>query len=468
MNPRRDFLRAAGLTTAGFLGLRALMANPLSAALAEAAAGGGAPTLGFGPLVADPAGLFELPAGFGYTQFSRWGEEMDDGLLVPGRHDGMAAFPGPDGRVLLVRNHENESAWFDYSPFGKDRSRLGRIDASRLYDQGGGTLPHLGGTTTLVYDPKARRLEKHFLSLGGTTRNCAGGPTPWGTWVTCEEVGEHPETGSEKAHGYNFEVTPSATPGLVQAVPLKAMGRFRHEAVCVEPRSGVVYQTEDLVDGLLYRFVPAVPGKLVAGGRLQALALRDRHGADTRNLSANLIPVGRALPVKWIDLDDVESPLGDLRHRGFGAGAALFARGEGAWWGEDAAWFAMTNGGSKCLGQIFRYRPSEYEGTAREEDSPGVIELFVEPNDSELVSHADNLCVAPWGDLILAEDTGGVCRLVGVTPKGEFYVLGRNVIAGRELAGVCFSPDGSTLFVNVQTPGYTLAIHGPWPKARRV
>lgn len=466
MNSRRDFLRAAGLYAAGFVGLRALVQNPLAAALADSAAGLGAPALGFGPLLTDPAGLFELPAGFRYTKFSAWGEEMDDGLLVPGRHDGMAAFAGENGRVLLVRNHELESAWLDYSAFGKDAARLARIDPSRLYDRGGGVRPNLGGTSTLVFDPKAQRLEKHFLSLAGTVRNCAGGPTPWGTWVTCEEVNDQAEPDAEKPHGFNFEVTPSATPGLADPVPLKAMGRFRHEAICVEPRGGVIYQTEDTGDGLLYRFIPAQPGRLAAGGRLQALALRDRHGADTRNWDANTLPIGRPLAVKWIDMEDVESPLGDLRLRGFGAGAALFARGEGAWWGEDSAWFAMTNGGAKKLGQIFRYRPSPHEGTAAEADAPGTLELFVEPNDSALVSNADNLCVAPWGDLILAEDTGAACRLVGVTPKGEFYVLGRNPEPSRELAGVCFSPDGSTLFVNVQTPGHTLAITGPWPRSR--
>ncbi len=463
MNPRRDFLRTAGLTTAGFLGLRALLQNPLAAALADAASPA-AP--GFGPLVADPAGLFELPRGFSYVKFSEWGGEMDDGLLVPGMHDGMAAFPGPDGRVLLVRNHENESAWADFSPFGKDQSRLGKIDREKIYDLGRGVLPNLGGTTTLVYDPAARRLERHFLSLAGTVRNCAGGVTPWGTWITCEEVNDEPETHAERDHGYNFEVRPSAEVGLVKPTPLKAMGRFRHEAVCVHPASGAVYQTEDTGDGLLYRFLPAIPGHLAAGGRLQALVLRDRFGADTRNWDAPTLPVGRPLPVKWVDLDEVESPRHDLRLRGFASGAALFARGEGAWWGEDAAWFAMTNGGPARLGQIFKYQPSEYEGSAREADAPGTIELFAEPNDSTLVNNADNLCVAPWGDLILAEDNGDVCRLVGVTPRGEFYVLARNAVAKRELAGVCFSPDGSTLFVNVQKPGYTLAIHGPWPKRR--
>lgn len=464
MYPRRDFIRTASLTTAGFLGLRALVSNPLAAALANAAEG--TSRLGFGPLTRDPAGLFELPAGFSYVKFSETGQEMDDGLLVPGMHDGMAAFPGPGGRVLLVRNHEIESAWVDYSPFGKDQSRLAKIDRAKVYDFGRGVLPNLGGTTTLVYDTAARRLERHFLSLAGTVRNCAGGATPWGTWVTCEEVNAEPETHAERDHGYNFEVTPSAEIGLADPVALKAMGRFRHEAICVDPKSGAVYQTEDTGDGLLYRFLPTVPAKLAAGGRLQALVLRDKFGADTRNWDATTFPVGRALAVKWVDLDQVESPLHDLRLRGFGAGAALFARGEGAWWGEDAAWFAMTNGGPARLGQIFRYRPSEYEGTAREDEAPGTVELFVEPNNSELVSNADNLCVAPWGDLILCEDTKGVCRLVGVTPKGEFYVLARNAISGRELAGACFSPDGSTLFVNVQSPGYTLAITGPWPKRR--
>jgi hypothetical protein len=462
VNSRRDFLRSASLYAAGFAGLRALLENPLAAAAAEA----GAPAFGFGPLRRDPAGLLDLPAGFSYVRFSAWGEEMDDGLLVPGGHDGMAAFPGPDGRVLLVRNHELESEWLDFSPFGRDHARLARVDATRLYDRGGGVRPNLGGTTTLVYDPGARRLERHFLSLAGTVRNCAGGPTPWGTWVTCEEVNDEAEPHAEQAHGFNFEVPPSATPGLVAPVPLKAMGRFRHEAVCVEPRSGIVYQTEDIGDGLLYRFIPAEPGRLAAGGRLQALALRDRFGADTRNWDSALLPTGRPLAVRWVDLDEVESPRGDLRHRGFGAGAALFARGEGAWWGGDAAWFAMTNGGSAKLGQIFRYRPSPAEGTAGEADAPGTLELFIEPNDSALVSNADNLTVAPWGDLVLCEDTGAACRLVGVTPQGAFYVIGRNPVPGRELAGACFSPDGSTLFVNVQKPGHTLAITGPWPRAR--
>ncbi len=464
---RRVFLQNAGLYAVGFMGLKALLDNPLGAALAASSSNGGA--AGFGPIRIDPRGVLNLPEGFRYTVFSRTGEEMDDGLLVPGAHDGMAAFPGPDGRVLLVRNHELESAWTDRSPYGADRARFDRVDAAKIYDRGHGRLPCIGGTTTLVFDPRAQRLEKHFLSLAGTQRNCAGGATPWGTWVTCEEVNADPEPDAEQPHGYNFEVTPSATPGLVEPVPLKAMGRFRHEAIAVDPRSGVVYQTEDLGDGLLYRFIPDTPGKLAAGGRLQALALRDRAGADTRNwpdAGGPRFPVGQPQPARWIDLEDIDNPAGDLRHRGRAAGAAVFARGEGAWWTGEAACFAMTNGGRNTFGQIFRYRPSPHEGTAREDDEPGTIELFAEPNDRELLRNADNLTVAPWGDLILCEDCKDICRLIGVTTAGGFYVLAENTQIGRELAGACFSPDGSTLFVNVQNPGYTLAITGPWDRRR--
>jgi uncharacterized protein len=459
MTNRRDFLRTAGLFSAGFLGLRALVQSPLAAARPGE-------RHGFGALVDDPAGVLRLPGGFRSMTFSRTGEEMDDGLLVPGMHDGMAAFPGPRGRTLLVRNHELESAWVDRSPFGRDQERIERIDLRRLYDRGGGVLPCIGGTTTLVFDPRTQRLERHFLSLIGTQRNCAGGVTPWGTWVTCEEVNLEPEPNAEQPHGYNFEVTPSAEPGLVEPVPLKAMGRFRHEAVAVDPRSGCVYQTEDLGDGLLYRFVPRTRGRLADGGRLQALKLRGQASGDTRNWEGSpRFPVGEPQPVEWVDLDDVEDPGNTLRRRGAATGAAVFARGEGAWWGHDSAYFAMTNGGRLTYGQIFRYQPSPYEGRSGEDQAPGTIELFAEPNDTELVRHCDNLTVAPWGDLLLCEDTSGPCRIVGVTPAGQFYVLAEMMVPNRELAGACFSPDGSTLFVNVQRPGFTMAITGPWPTA---
>lgn len=456
---RRSFIKSAGVYSTAFLGLRAFLDQPLNAQTTS-----GSP---WGKLVPALDGKLAIPEGFNCTAFSHTGEEMADGLLVPGMHDGMAAFAGPGGKTLLVRNHELESAWVDRSPFGLDGSRYSRIDPTRIYDNGSGVLPCIGGTTTLVFDTKTQKMERHFMSLVGTQRNCAGGPTPWGTWVTCEEVNEIPEPNATKRHGYNFEVIPSAEPGLVEPVALRDMGRFRHEAVAVEPKSGVVYQTEDLGDGLLYRFIPHQPGKLAAGGRLQVLVVKGNPQADTRNWPGAKMqfPIGKPKEVEWIDLEDADSEVLDLRHRGRAKGAAVFARGEGAWWGGDSAFFAMTNGGSKTLGQIFRYVPSPFEGTTRESDIPATLELFVESHDSAVLQAADNLTVAPWGDIIIAEDHKNICRLIGITPKGECYQIAANLQAGTELAGVCFSPDGSTLFANVQSPGYTFAITGLWPKS---
>ncbi|MGH7453462.1 MAG: alkaline phosphatase PhoX, partial [bacterium] len=266
-----------------------------------------------------------------------------------------------------------------------------------------------------------------------------------------------------KDHGYAFEVPAIAEPKLAPPVPLKAMGRFNHEAVAVHPATSFVYETEDQSDGLLYRFIPNQPQRLAEGGKLQALCVIDQPSLDTRNWDERKVTSGAVLRVKWLDLEDIEAPNDDLRLRGFAQGAARFARGEGAWYGNDAIYFACTNGGRKKKGQIWRYVPSPFEGTSEEQNDPGKLELFVEPNDGGLVDNADNLTVAPWGDLIVCEDGEEEQFLVGVTPKGEFYKFAHNAMpSSSELAGVTFSPDGTTLFVNIQHEGLTLAITGPW------
>lgn len=453
---RRRFLGSAAAITAGFAGLRCTGGRPPDDPLG----------LGYGPLLDDADGLLALPEGFRYTIVSRFGERMDDGLLVPADHDGMATFPGPDGLTVLVRNHEvNADADPEEGPFGPGNRLLTPAIRDRLYDRGHGRGPALGGTTTLLYDTARQRLVGHHLSVGGTLRNCAGGPTPWGSWITCEETVVRAGTDFERDHGYVFEV-PAGGRGLTAAVALTALGRFNHEAVAVDPASGVVYQTEDDSEGLLYRFIPEEPGVLIGGGRLQALAIRGMPSLDTRNQDGDTLAVGERLEAAWIDLDDVEAPDDDLRFRGFAAGAARFARGEGIWYGNDAVYFACTNGGSARKGQIFRYTPSPFEGTPREAESPGRLELFVEPNDGTLVENADNLTVAPWGDLVVCEDGSGDNYLVGITPTGAIYKLALNLTPG-EFAGACFSPDGGTFFVNLQSQGYTLAITGPWHALRR-
>ncbi len=453
---RRAFVAKTAVTL-GLAGLKSVF-DPKGLLAVE-------PSDPFGPLLDDPEGILALPEGFSYRIFSRYGETMNDGFLVPSLHDGMAAFPAENGLTLLVRNHEC-SFGDDNGPWGDDHELLAGVDASRIFDMGpDGDDPAVGGTTTLLFDTRTQELVGHRLSLTGTIRNCAGGPTPWGSWITCEETTQRAGGDAAQDHGYNFEVPAVWDAPLTRPVALKAMGRFNHEAIAVDEASGVVYQTEDDGEGLIYRFIPDVPGNLAAGGRLQALMVVGSPSLDTRNWDEQLVETGREMAATWIDLDDPEAPEGDLRFRGYDAGAARFARGEGMWTGEDGIYFACTSGGRERKGQIFRYRPSPFEGTDQESRQPGTLELFVEPNDARLMENADNLCLAPWGDLIVCEDGSGDDYMFGVTPQGEIYRFGHNMTGGGEFAGACFSPDGTTLFVNMQNQGWTFAITGPWERA---
>jgi secreted PhoX family phosphatase len=460
-NSRRHFFRQSTAVTLGFLGLDRYLC----------AAGAKVPRIEpWGPLGKDPHRILNLPEGFSYRVLSRTGDRMSDGYLVPGKPDGMAAFPGEGDRVVLVRNHELSYGSGESGPF-KDNGKLPKnFESAMCYDPGkDGEEPFLGGTSNLVFDPATGEVEGEFLSLFGTDRNCAGGPTPWGSWITCEEPGD---LVSERGlgHGYCFEVPAGSEPRLTQPEPLKAMGRFRHEAIAVHPHSGAVYLTEDRGDGLIYRFLPAQPGQLQAGGKLQALRIRDRKSADTRTWPGDAVafPLRQRYPVDWMDLEEIDAPLDDLRLRGFAAGAARFSRGEGMWYGskeqvgEEAIYWACTDGGAIQNGQIFRYFPSPLEGQSGESEKPGELELFLEPNDTDLLKNGDNICIAPAGDLVICEDTGGVNSVRGVTPSGEFYTIAENAISGSEFCGACFSPDGRWLFVNIQTPGITLAVTGPW------
>ena len=464
MRSRRNFIKVTGIATLGFMGLNQWLQGGVRAATTSG------PAAGYGPLINDPKGLLNLPKGFTYTIISRKGEKMDDGLLLPGAPDGMAAFQGRNGRVIVVRNHENSPDSFASGAFGATNELVSNVPQDRFYDYGRKTMPALGGTSTFVYNPKSGKIEKQFLSLAGTIRNCAGGPTPWNSWLTCEEstvrAGAY-EGSAEKDHGYVFEVPATEKVQMCDPLPIKAMGRFNHEAVAVDPRTGIVYLTEDRGDSLIYRYIPNTPGKLLDGGRLQALALTDHKSFDTRNwetLTTPKFPLREKMDVEWIDVHNVESPEDDLRYQGFNNGAACFARGEGMWYGKNEIYFACTNGGHTSNGQVFRYIPSASEGKPDERNSRGQLELFAESPNSEILKSCDNLTVAPWGDVVLCEDASHPF-LVGITRGGEYYKLGENIGYPAEFAGGVFSPSGETFFVNIQGAGLTFAITGPWKKA---
>ena len=404
----------------------------------------------FGALQVDPEGVLDLPPGFSYRVLSRLGETMDDGEAVPDAADGMGCFDLGNGKIALVRNHELRP------------DRADPVARAPAYDTvARSTLALPGGTSTIVLDAATLEVERQYRSLAGTIRNCAGGITPWNSWLSCEEnttTVQEARGRLNRDHGYVFEV-PAAHDGLVDPVPLRAMGRFNHEAACVDPASGIVYMTEDRDDSLFYRFLPSERGNLAAGGTLQALVLDGIQVTRNSEDDADRIAVNTPVAGRWITLDNVEAPDDDLRQRGADRGAAIFARGEGIWMGEGEMFFTATSGGAAGEGQIFRLQPRG--------DGPDLLELFYESPSASEYSFGDNLVVSPFGDLIVCEDQYGETvdnYLRGITPAGEAYPFARLRLQ-TEPAGACFSPDGRTLFVNAYSPTMTFAITGPWPAA---
>jgi len=386
--------------------------------------------------------LLMLPDGFEYLTLGWTGDPMSDGSLTPGAHDGMATFRGRDGRIRLVRNHELDGAGTPFTNLAYDpRAR--------------------GGTTTLEFDSRRGELLGSWASLSGTVRNCAGGTTPGGSWLTCEETLAGPTTGGlTRPHGYIFEVP--AFGGPASAVALTAMGRFNHEALAVDPETGFVYETEDSGDAGLYRFIPAQRGNLAAGGTLEMLAI---EGSPNYNTKINQVQ-DEPLDVVWVPIanPDPSGAQPGTFAQGRTNGGAVFARLEGAWWSRGRAYIVSTSGGNVGQGQIWEYEPCSE-----------TLSLLFESPASEVLNAPDNICASPRGGFILCEDGGGTEFLHGLTVDGTIFRFAQNnvVLAGQrngitgdfrgsEFAGATYSPDGRWLFVNVQSPGITFAITGPW------
>ena len=414
--------------------------------------------IGYGPLKKKAAKntgevLLELPDGFEYNVFGKTGTALSDGHKTPAAHDGMAAFQ-INGKIRLVRNHEVRE-----DP--KEDAHIGAKDKSYDYRAG-------GGTTTSIIDPVTRELEKAWVSLSGTLVNCAGGPTPWGSWISCEETVAGPQKaqvyhkddrevgGYAMPHGYVFEV-PAVADETVTPQPIKEMGRFVHEAMAIDPLTGIVYLTEDTGTAGFYRFIPNVPGQLTRGGKLQMARIVGKSQFDTRSKQKVMEP----LKVDWVDIEDYDpakagEEAGLVYKQGLAAGGATFARLEGCWYGEGAIFLDATNGGDAKMGQIWRYKPQGIDG--------GVLTLLFESRSAEELESPDNICISPKGSLVVCEDGDGSNRMMGLSMDGRIFTFAQNAFNESEFAGSTFSPDGKTLFVNVQYPGMTLAIWGPWER----
>ncbi|MDQ3690758.1 MAG: DUF839 domain-containing protein [Chloroflexota bacterium] len=479
---RRTFLKGA-VGTAGVVAL----GGPFQGFVQLAAAASGKPTfrhLRAIPDLRDGQVRLWLPEGFQYRSFhdTEFPVVLDDGTNLPGRHDGMGAFAASSGNVILVRNHELNNPG---APFG---------DASMAYD---GMAQ--GGTTTIEVTPTGEVVHA-FTSLNGTQMNCSGGQMPWGAWITCEETVNGPDVGPDftgasnvplqQRHGFIFEVP---VDGESSREPISRAGRFAHEAVSFDPKHGILYLTEDnfgFPSGF-YRYIPATnpmeTGSLDNEGQLQMLAVKGEPNID---LAAEQ-PKRATYDVEWVDIEDPDptfpftpgetAPTSNndailhVGNQGFAQGAAYFSRLEGSAFDNGFVYFCATQGGGPAetsfgpiadgygngTGQIWAYNTNSQK-----------LQLLYQSPGAATLDFPDNVTTSARGTLILCEDNVNDNYLRGLTRGGQLFDVALNRLVSQlngaprfndEFAGSTFSPDGETLFVNIQASrGISFAIWGPW------
>ena len=395
----------------------------------------------------DPDGILDLHSSLSYKILSRSGDIMSDGLLVPGLPDGMGAF-NSGKNIVLIRNHElSPFHGYKKSAFNHQKSKINDL-GERHYN-----VKALGGTTNIVLERNSKNKIKEFLSLSGTHTNCAGGVTPWGSWLSCEEY-INKRNRDNIAHGYVFEVDPEID-RLNTPVPLIALGRFNHEAVAFDQYENA-YLTEDRRNGLIYKFIPENRGSL-SEGKLFAMKISSAVDSDSRNWKGSNIIINKKYNVEWVKIEDHDPDEDTMRYEGMDKGATPFARPEGMISDGNDIFICCTSGGPLKKGQIWKL--------TSQSSKENHIELWYEVGDHRSLNMPDNITIAPWGDLIVCEDNSDINRLWGVTAKGKPYLIAENSYTGSEFAGVCFSPtDNNTMFVNIQGNGITLSIDGDWNK----
>jgi len=312
-----------------------------------------------------------------------------------GSPDGGACFATPDGGWVYVSNCELPS---------------------------GG-----GGVGALRFDAAGEVVDAYSL-LDRTSLNCAGGATPWGTWLSCEEFPQ----------GRVWECDPI---GRSAAVVHPALGIFAHEDVIVDPTAGRLYLTEDAPQGRFYRFTPTSPA---SGNRL--------------DLSAGMLEAAEVMgepegPVRWHAVPDPSgarvAPSRQVRQ------STPFRGGEGMAWHSGVAYFT-----TKYDNRVWAYDTTTERIRIIYDD-----DRYADP----VLTGVDNVVVAPNGDVLVAED-GGHMQLVAISPAGDVYpILQVTTHIGSEIAGPAFDPSGTRLYFSSQrgpigllSGGITFEVRGPF------
>ena len=432
----------------------------------------------FPPLMDDPNGILALPAGFRYKIVTQAGQtQLEEGGPTPSNHDGTAVFRARRHRLRLIQNHELGAG----APLG-----VPHVEGT-VYDPG---AVGAGGCTVIETDNAGNNYGE-WVGISGTAVNCAGGPTPWGTWLTCEETEIKKDTtwsangltGTYQLdHGYVFEVF---TDGTSNPQPIKAFGRYAHEALAVDKTRTQVYLSEDAStpNGLFYRWTAPAGVRLRAGiadqlgdtdGTLAAMAILMDDGSvlpDVAYLTS--AQLGRPFPVRWVDVPERDGQTMSVRTQFADGQVTRGKKFEGVWGTDDGVYvvnsFAFNSpdlpvDAAKHDGMVWFYSYAEQTITLvtyfphQQTAADGTKAKY----DDLTFDGPDNVTVTPWGTLVLAEDGVGASHVLSSVPGGPSYAIARNQLNESEFTGPTFTDDGRTLFVNIQTPGITLAITGPW------